>query len=429
MNYTVEKIEDGKKAKFSFKLDAAEWEKDINGAYEKNKGKYALDGFRKGHVPRKILERYYGEGLFFEDAFNDNFPKYYSEALEKETWAEPVDRPEIDISSIDEKGISFTATVVLKPEVKLGAYTGLKIKKTDYPVTDKDVENELEKAREKGARFIDVTDRAVENGDMINLDYSGSVDGVKFDGGTAKGQTLEIGSGSFIPGFEEQIVGKNIGENFDITVKFPENYHAEDLKGKEAVFNITVNEIKTKQLPSLDDDFAKDVSEFDTLEDYKKDIESKLKESSEKRAQTENENNIMDAIVANAEVDIPECMIEDELNGMLKDFEYRLMYQGLKLEDYFKYLNITADDFKKDRREDALRAVKTRLVTEAILKAEKIDCDDESLEKLYVETAAKNNKDISDFKKSLTERHVAYYKDQVVLEKLLNFIKEKNILE
>ncbi len=429
MKYTVEKIEDGKKAKFSFKLTAAEWEENINSAYEKNKGKYALDGFRKGHVPRKILERYYGEGLFFEDAFNDNFPKYYTEALEKETWAEPVDRPEIDISSIDKKGISFTATVILKPEVELGAYTGIKVKKSDYPVTEKEVEEELEKARERGARFIDVTDRAVQKGDMINLDYSGSVDGVKFEGGTAKNQSLEIGSGSFIPGFEDQIIGKNIGENFDITVKFPDNYHAENLKGKDAVFNITVNEIKTRELPNLDDDFAKDVSEFDTLEDYKKDIENKLKEESTKRAETENENKLMDAIVANAKVDIPECMVNDELDAMLRDFEYRLMYQGLKLDDYFKYLNITEDDFKKDRREDALRAVKTRLVTEAILKAEKIECDDESLEKLYVETAAKNNKDVSDFKKSLTERHIAYYKDQVVLEKLLKFIKENNILE
>ena len=297
-------------------MDAA-----ISAVFQRNKGKYAIPGFRKGKAPRKMVEQYYGAGVFFEDAFNDVLPGVY-EAAVIELALEPVDRPEFEIEDITDEGIiKVKATVTLMPEVKLGKYEGIKVDLVEYNVTDDEVDHEIKHALDRASRFVDVEDRAVMMGDTVGLNYSGSIDGVKFDGGTAENQTLEIGSGSFIPGFEDQMVGMNIGEEKAINVKFPDEYHAEDLKGKEAVFEVKVLSIKEKQVPALDDEFAKDVSEFDTLDEYKADIKAKLTERKKNQAETEMENKMIESIAENSTIDIPDCMIEQQIDAQLRDME------------------------------------------------------------------------------------------------------------
>ena len=309
MKYKVENKKGQVLIKFS--IDAKEWDSAIESVYQKTKGKYAMPGFRKGKVPRKVLEKTYGVGIFFEDAFNDMFPKYYSEVLEKETEIFPVDRPDVDITSIDDKGVKFTALVPVKPEVELGEYKNLGIEKKADSVKAKDVDAELAKMADKNARLVSVTDRAVQSGDEVIIDYSGSINGELFAGGTAGKQSLKIGSGMFIPGFEEQVIGMNIGEEKDLNVKFPEDYHAEELKGKDAVFAVKLHEIKAKEMPVMDDEFAKDVSEFDTLKDLKADIKKRLTKEAKERAEIKFENALIAKACENAKVEIPQCMIEN----------------------------------------------------------------------------------------------------------------------
>lgn len=308
MNYTIEK--GNGEVKINFALSAKEWDDCIEKAYLKNKSKYSVPGFRKGHVSRKMIEKMYGEGVFFDDAFNDAFYDAYSKALNENEEIFPVDEPKVDIDGVNDDGVAFHATVTVKPEVTLGDYKGIKLDKVEYNVTVDDVQAEIDRTRKQAGRRVEVTDRAVENGDIVNLDYSGSADGVKFDGGTAQGQELVIGSGSFIPGFEDGMVGMNVGETKDITVKFPENYHAENLAGKDAVFTVTVNKIEKEELPELNDEFAKEVSKFDTLDEYRADVEKRLTEENTRRADAENENKLVEAIVNNASVEIPSCMID-----------------------------------------------------------------------------------------------------------------------
>ena len=424
MKYTVTK--EAGKAKIAFQLDRQEWERAIDAAYKKNAGKYGVQGFRKGHVPRKVIENMYGPSVFFEDAFNDAFPKYYGEMLEKETELYPVESPNIEFDSIDEKGISFSATVTLKPEVVLGLYKGLKIAKVNAEVEEAEVDADIKKAQDRAARKIEVKDRKIKNGDFVTLDYSGSVDGKKFKGGTAEKQELEIGGGSFIPGFEEQMVGLSIGEEKDLKVKFPDEYHSKELAGKDAVFAVKVHEIKVKELPKLDDEFAKDVSSFDTFAAYKDDIRKKLEESKQKRAESEDENNLIQEIAKNAKAEVPQCMIDTQLEYMLREFEYRLMYQGMKLDDYFKYTKTTKDDFNKDRAEDAKNTVKTRLVIEAVVKAENMKVEDGDAEFKIAELAAKAEKSAADYKKEMTERQSEQIKNELLTEKLIKFLKENN---
>lgn len=424
MNYTVERLEG--KVKFAFSLDKQEWDKAIDGAYKKNASKYSVQGFRKGHVPRKVIENMYGPSVFFEDAFNGAFPDIYSEALEKEPDIYPVESPDIEFDTVDEMGITFTATVTVKPEVKLGAYKGLKITKADASVSDTEVDQDIVSAQERAGRKVAVTDRAVLNGDFVTLDYSGSVDGAKFKGGTAEKQELEIGSGSFIPGFEEQVIGLKIGESKDIKVKFPEEYHAKELKGKDAVFAVTVHEIKVKELPKLDDEFAKDVSAFDTFKEYREDVRKRLTESKQKRADNEDENNLVQEIAKLATVEVPQCMIDTQLDYMLREFEYRLMYQGMKLEDYFKYTKSTKEDFFKDRQEDAKQTVKTRLTVEAIVKAEGMKVEDAEAELKIADLSAKAEKSAADYKKDMDPRQMEQIKSELLTDKLLDFLKANN---
>lgn len=427
MKYTVKK-QTGKVV-VTFKVTAEEWAAETEAAYQKNKGKYNIQGFRKGHAPRKVLEKMYGEGLFVEDAFQNCVPKLYEEFLDKNASVEPVDRPEIDVVSLDEKGLVFTATVTVKPEVELGEYKGLTIKRNPVEVTDEEIDGEVKAAAEKNARFIEVTDRAAKSGDDVVIDYSGSVDGKKFDGGTAEKQTLLLGSHTFIPGFEEQVEGMSIGEERDINVKFPDDYHAENLKGKDSVFHIKLHGIRFKELPAIDDEFAKDVSEFDTLADYKKDIEKRISERKNAAADTDAENRLLQMIVDKCKVEIPQCMIETQIDNYIREFQYSLTYQGLKIEDYLKYTNTTMESLRDNYREKSAQAVKTRLVMEAIVKAEKIKCDAKTLNKKIKDFAEDIKRDFKEYKESLNERQLGYFENEVITDKLLEMLKKENTIE
>lgn len=427
MKYTVKK-QTGKVV-VTFKVTAEEWAAETEAAYQKNKGKYNIQGFRKGHAPRKVLEKMYGEGLFVEDAFQNCVPKLYEDFLDKNASVEPVDRPEIDVVSLDEKGLVFTATVTVKPEVELGEYKGLTIKRNPVEVTDEEIDGEVKAAAEKNARFIEVTDRAAKSGDEVVIDYSGSVDGKKFDGGTAEKQTLLLGSHTFIPGFEEQVEGMSIGEERDINVKFPDDYHAENLKGKDSVFHIKLHGIRFKELPAIDDEFAKDVSEFDTLADYKKDIEKRISERKNAAADTDAENRLLQMIVDKCKVEIPQCMFETQIDNYIREFQYSLTYQGLKIEDYLKYTNTTMESLRDNYREKSAQAVKTRLVMEAIVKAEKIKCDAKTLNKKIKDFAEDIKRDFKEYKESLNERQLGYFENEVITDKLLEMLKKENTIE
>lgn len=425
MNYTVEELKG--EVKLSFTLNAQEWDACLEKSYQKNKGKFNIPGFRKGKATRKMIEKLYGQGVFFDDAFNAAFYDSYGKALDEHNEIFPVDEPRVDIDSADD-GMAFHAIVTVKPEVVLGEYKGIKVEKVEYNVTEEDVNFEIEQARKQRARRVEVTDRAVKDGDIVNLDYSGSVDGVKFEGGTAQSQELGIGSHSFIPGFEEQMVGMAIGETKELSVKFPKEYHAADLADKDAVFTVTVNKIFVEELPAADDEFAKDVSKFDTFAEYKADIEARRREQNEKRADSENENALIEAVTATAEVDVPDCMIEKEIDYLVRDMEYRLMYmyQGLKLEDYLKYTGSNMEELRKSKLDNAKKNVKTRLALEAIIKAENIDVTDADVDAEMAKVAENAGKTLEEYKKSVDDRQLSYMKNDILMKKLVEFLKANN---
>lgn len=415
----------------TFKMDMTEWATFDKKAYEQNKGKYSVPGFRKGHVPKSVLENRYGKGLFFEDALYLAANEYYGQFLDKNKKAQPVARPSIDEKSIkvDDKGVSFAIVVTVRPEITLGEYKGLTIAKTEpAKVKAADVDAELAKVRERNARFVEVTDRAVQDGDQVNLDYAGTVDGIAFDGGTAQGQTLVIGSHTFIEGFEEQLIGMNIGETKDINVTFPAEYHAENLAGKPAVFTCTINGISVKELPELDDDFAKDVSEFDTLKAYKADIKKTLTAQAEKAAKDKDEDTLIQTVVENTVIDIPVEMIEEQIDQYIEDFKYQLMYQGLDIESYYKYTNSTETDLRANYKDRATKAVHTRLVFEEIVKVEKIKAPKKDVDKKIAEYAERIGKPVEEFKATLGQGEIAYFENQVITEKLLEFLKSENTI-
>lgn len=427
MNYNVEKQKGA--VKINFSLTAAEWDEEINKAYFKTKTKFNIPGFRKGNAPRKVIESMYGKGVFFDDAFNDCFQRVYFEVMQKETDIFPVDEPKVDFSDMDDKKFAFSATVTVKPEVVLGKYKGLEVAKAEVKVSPDEVSAEIDRARERASRNVEVTDRAVKDGDTVKLDYSGSVDGVKFDGGTAENQELVIGSKTFIPGFEEQMVGMTVGENKDLNVMFPEDYHSKELAGKNAVFNVTVHAITFKETPELNDEFVKEVSKFNTVEEYKTDIENKLKEQKERDAERESENALLSAIAENTTVEIPQCMIDSELDYMLKDFEYQLayMYGGMKIEDYFKYTGLNEKDFKKQRQDGARTNVKTRLALEEIIKQEKIEVSEKDLDEELDKIAANANKDADKYKNEISDRERSYIKSDLLMKKVMEFLKASTV--
>ena len=428
MKYTFEK---GKKStvKITIDLTAKEWKDAIELAYNKTKGRYSVPGFRKGKVPQKVLESAYGAGVFYEEAINQAFPKYYTEVLEKETTIEPVAAPDLDIKKISEKGISMVAIVPVKPEVVIGAYKGINYKKNVYNVKDEDVEEEIKRLQERNSRLVDVTDRAVENGDSVIIDYSGSVDGVKFDGGTAEKQSLVIGSGAFIPGFEDQIIGMNIGEDRDITVKFPDEYHAENLKGKDAVFAIKLHEIKKKELPEINDEFIKESVGAESVDAYKKETKERLEKQNADKAERELEDEMIKKITETTDVEIPDAMIENQIDRMVQEMEYRLSYQGLKLADYLKYMDKSMEDFRKDYTEQATEYVKSQLVIETIIEREEIVATDEEVEKRVEEMAKNQGKEVPDVKKNMNARQLDYIKNDIIIKKFFDILKNFNTIE
>lgn len=427
MKYTFEKAEKST-VKIDIKLTASEWNEAIDKAYEKTKGRYSMPGFRKGKVPKHLLEGAYGKGIFYEEAINQAFPKYYGEILEKETSIEAVAAPEIDVKKVDDKGLELIAIVAVRPEVKLGDYKGITFKKVEYNVKDEDVEAELKRLQERNSRMVEVTDRAVENGDTVIIDYSGSVDGVKFEGGTAEKQTLVIGSGTFIPGFEEQLVGMKIGEERDINVKFPEEYHAENLKGKDSVFHINLHEIKKKELPELTDDFIKDSVGAESLAAYKDEVKARLEKQNADRAEREIEDAIVKKISENATVEIPDALIEMQIDRMVEEMSYRLSYQGLKLEDYLKYVGKTVEDYRNEYKPQAESIVKSQLVIEKIISDEKIEATDEDVEARIEEMAKAQGREIPDLKKNMQARQLDYVKNEIVIKKLFDFLKSANVI-
>ena len=425
MKYTFEKTEKST-VKITINLEEKEWNEAIDAAYERVKGKYSMPGFRKGKVPKKVLENAYGAGVFYEEAINIAFPKYYEEVLDKEPSIEAVARPDIDIKDISEKGISMIAEVAVKPEVKLGEYKGITFKKVEYNVKEADVKEELKRLQERNSRTVDVTDRAVESGDTVTIDYSGSVDGVKFEGGTAEKQPLTIGSNTFIPGFEDQIIGMKIGEERDITVKFPEDYHAENLKGKDSVFHIVLHEIKAKELPELTDEFIKDAVGAESLDAYKKEIKERLKKQNKDRAEREIEDEIVKKVTANAEVVIPEALIDNQIDQMVNEMSYRLSYQGLKLEDYLKYVGKTMEEYRKGYYDQAKDLVKSQLVIGKIIEEEKIDATEDDVTAKIEEMAKAQGKKAPDLKKDMAARQLDSIKNEIIVKKLFDFLKSAN---
>ena len=426
MNSKLEKIENNV-AILEISVSPEKLEEGIMKSYLKNVKKFNIAGFRKGKAPRKIIERHYGEAVFYEDAINIVCPDAYDEAV-KEHNLDPVSRPDIDIVEIESgKGLIFKATVTVKPEVVLGQYKGIEADKKEYNVTDEDVNKEIETMREKNARLVEVSDRPVKSGDITLIDFKGFVDGNQFEGGTSENHKLEIGTGQFIPGFEEQLVGTDIGKEVDINVQFPEDYRNEELAGKPALFKVTVKEIKEKQLVSLDDEFAKDVSEFDTLEELKADIREKREEEAKRLDKQQYEDEVINKIVENATVDIPEVMVDAQVNIMLRDFDYQLKYQGLNLESYLKYMNMDMDKLKESYRDVAKGRVKSQLVLEKVAEVEGVAATEEDMNAEIEKTAKQYKQDLDKFKETLKEDEVSYIKDGIIIQKTIDFLVESSV--
>ena len=421
MSVQVEKLEKNM-AKLTIEVSAEEFEAAIEKAYQKEKGKIALPGFRKGKAPRKMIEKMYGAGVFYEDAANMVIPEAYDKAL-KECEEEIVSRPSIDVTQIEAgKPFIFTAEVALKPEVTLGEYKGVEIPKKEIQVTEEEVQAAIDKERDSNSRTIDVDDRPVENGDMIKLDFDGSVDGVPFEGGKSSNYPLTIGSASFIPGFEEQLIGAKIGEELDVNVTFPEDYHAEELQGKEAVFKCKVNEIKVKELPDADDDFAQDVSEFDTLEEYKADIRKNLQAQKEEAAKREKENDVVAKIVENAAMEIPDAMVDEQVSRMADDFTRRIESQGITMEQYMQFTGMTPDKLQEQMKPEALKRIQNSLVLEAIAKAENIEISDEKLDEEIAKLAESYKMEADKLKELMGDYEKEQMKNDLAIQAAVDLV-------
>ncbi|MBQ1391494.1 MAG: trigger factor [Firmicutes bacterium] len=429
MSHTYEKVS-GNKAKLTFTVPAEQFDEAMQKAYLKLRGRINVPGFRKGKAPRKMIETLYGEGVFYDDAFELLFPDVY-EAAVKEYDLHPVDRPQIDLDEIGAgKDLKFHLEVFVRPDVTLGEYKGLTVETEQQKLTDEMIDARISQDQEKASRTIDVDDRPVQEGDTVNLDYAGTVDGVAFAGGTAAGQTLKIGSHQFIEGFEEQMIGMNIGEEKDLQVKFPDEYHAEELKGKDAVFHVKVNGIQVTEKPELDDDFAADISEYNTFAEYRESIVKELTERVSKNNEAAAENALVDKAVENAQMDVPQAMIDDQAEYMVREMAMRMSYQGLKIEDYMKYTGQTPEGLKAMYKPEAEKRVKTELVIEAIRKAEKIEPSEADIEKAIADQAERSGVDVETFKKDLTDEQKDYLKDNAAIQLVLDLLKkDAKILE
>ena len=423
MEYTKEVLAD-KKVKITLKITKEEWDKALQEAYEHTKQKYRVQGFRTGKAPRRVIEKEYGDTVFYDEALNNCFYAYYDEALRKEQLT-TVGNPRLDVDKIDETGVTMTVTTEVYPEVELGAYTGLTIEKPEIKVSAAEVNAEVEMMREKASRMV-VVEREAKNGDTLVIDFVGKKDGVAFNGGTAKGYELKLGSGTFIPGFEDQLVGSKAGEEKLVEVTFPAEYPAEDLAGKPCTFEVTVHEVREKILPELDDEFAKNVSEFDTLEEYKKSVKEQLKKEKQTKAEQEAEEKLLEKITENSKVEIPEVMVHEQAHEFVHQFAHQLEHQGLNINDYVKYMNTTIEDLEKSRMDDARKTVKTMLVLEAVMKKEGISLEKEELEKAIKEQAELNGVDVEEFKKTVHEHYLNQIASNIVLNKLFDFLKKNN---
>ena len=423
MSVQVEKLEKNM-AKLTIEVAPEELEKAIEGAYQKNKGKISIPGFRKGKVPRQMIERMYGKEVFYEDAVNALIPEAYEKAVD-ECEEEIVSSPKIEVAQVEAgKPFIFTAEVALKPEVKLGKYKGVKVEKADTEVTDEEVDKEIDKERESNARNIDVTDRAVKDGDIVTLDFEGFVDGTAFEGGKGENYPLTIGSGTFIPGFEEQLVGAEIGKETEVNVTFPEDYQSEELAGKPAMFKVNVKAIRATELPELDDEFASEASEFDTMDEYKEDIKKNLLSKKEADAKREKEGKVIDKIVENATMEIPDAMVEMQQEQMVDEFAQRLSYQGLKLEQYLQFTGMDMDAFKEQCKPEALRRIESRLVLEAIADAEAIEVSAEDVDKELENMASMYQMELEKLKEVIGEHETDSIKKDIAIQKAVDLVVE-----
>ena len=422
MSIKVEKTDKNNEVKLSFTIEAAKFEEAIQKVYAKSAKYFNIPGFRKGKAPYKIVEKQYGAQIFYEDAFNEVVPEIFEKEV-KEAGLEVVSRPDIDITQMEKgKDLIFTAVVQTKPEVTLGKYKGIELKKVEYNVEEKDIDHEIHHMQERNARLVNVEDRPVEKDDTTVIDFEGFVDGVAFEGGKAENHELVIGSNTFIPGFEDQIIGMKIDEEKDINVTFPEEYFSKDLAGKPAVFKVKLHEIKKKELPEVDDEFAKDVSEFDTIKELKASIKEKLEEENKNKAKYETEDAAIKAVTESIEVDIPSGMIETEIDHMVQDIEARLQYQGMKIDQYLQMIGKTMEDFRKECEEEAKKSVKTRLVLEAIIKEEKIEPSVDEIEAKIKEMSEMYGKKEEELKNN--EQFVKYIEDSLKNQKVVEFIVE-----
>lgn len=431
MSVKVEKTENKNELKLEFTVEAKKFDEAMKTVFTKNAKYFNIPGFRKGKAPMAIVEKFYGTEIFYEDAFNEVVPSVYDEAIKAEK-LEVVSKPSIDVVQIGKgKDLVFTAVVQTKPEVKLGKYKGITLEKTTYKVTDEAVDNEINRMAERNARMVSVTDRAAKKGDVTVIDFEGSVDGVKFEGGTAENHELELGSGSFIPGFEDQVIGMKIDEVKDVKVKFPEEYFSKELAGKDAVFKVTVHEIKNKELPKIDDEFAKDVSEFDTLAELKADTKKKLQDEQDNKAKSELEENAVKAVSDDSEVEIPSGMIELEIEGMAEDMNRRFSYQGVTFEQYLQMIGKTMEDFKNDNQEAAKTSSKMKLVLEAVYNDAKLNVEDKEVTDKLEELATMYGRDIEDLKKNeeLVERVTESFKSEKAINYIIDNAKIKEVAE
>ncbi|MBR1930440.1 MAG: trigger factor [Lachnospiraceae bacterium] len=423
MSLQVEKLEKNM-AKLTIEVSAKELEKALEGAYQKNKNRISLPGFRKGKAPRKMIEQMYGKEVFYEDAANALIPEAYEKALEECT-EDIVSSPKVDVVQIEAgKPFIFTAEVALKPEVTLGTYKGVKIDKIEVAVTEEEIDAEIEKERESNARTITIEDRAVKDGDMTIIDFEGFVDGVAFEGGKGENYPLTIGSGAFIPGFEEALIGAELDKECDVNVTFPEDYHASELAGKPAVFKCTVKEIKEKQLPELDDEFASEVSEFDTLAEYREDVKKQLTEKKEAAAKEAKEDAVIDAIIEEAQMDIPDAMVETQQRQMVEEFAQRIQSQGLSMEQYMQFTGMTAAGLIEQVKPQALKRIQSRLVLEAVAAAEKMEASDEDFEDEIKTMADAYQMEADKVKELLGENGAKQVREDICVKKAVEFVVE-----
>lgn len=426
MSVQVEKLEKSM-AKLTITVEAAKFDAAVDSAYQKNKGEIALPGFRKGKAPRAMIEKMYGTGVFFEDAANELIPEAYETAA-KESELEIVAQPEIEVTQMD-KGTDFifTATVAIKPEVTLGDYKGIEVEKKEAEVSEEEITAEIDKAREANSRLITIEDRATEDGDTVIIDFDGYVDGKQFEGGYAEDYTLVLGSHSFIDNFEDQLVGKNLGEDVEVNVTFPEEYHVDELKGKPALFKVKIKEIQKKELPELDDDFAQDVSDFDTLDEYKADVEKKILENKENQIKREQEDQIIEKIIENAQMEIPQQMIAAQTRQMTQEFAQRLQSQGLSLEQYMQFTGLTPQKMMEDLEPQALKRIQSRLVLEAVVAAENIEASDEEIDKELENMASMYQMEIDKLKELIGDDEKKQIGMDLAVQKAVEFVVKEAV--